>query len=164
MSNKRKKKDNNSGMSLVEIIVVVLILGVMASATFLGVDYLKRSDAKSTAEMIKSAIDRTRMLTISASEDRDIQLKIGKNEKGFYCEISQKNGEEREIIDTMTADTNKVTVSADTIKIVKNSIAVIKFDKDNGSSSCTYKDITVSGAGKTVTVHLVLNTGRTYYK
>ena len=54
---KGKKKLNDAGMSLVELIVVILIMGILSAGSAVGITYASRMNADSAAEASRSQAD-----------------------------------------------------------------------------------------------------------
>lgn len=162
---KSRKKLNNAGMSLVEIIVVVLIMGVLSAGAMVGFSFIRSRDASSAAESLISALNRTKIQTTASSGENDVQLKIVQESDGYYGTIL-KGGTEVEKIEigdkalTIVAQgdagsgVTPVTVSGSTP-------CTITYRKSNGAYTSDYTQLVVTGS-KTVTVRMVTNTGRCY--
>lgn len=174
MEQRTRKKLNNAGMSLVEIVVVVLILGILSAGAVLGFSYINQADASSTAEQITSLLDRTKLLRLATAEQTDdeanpkaieVKLILSQEDGKYYATIVQE-------IDTVKTEIDKAEIGGNRLTLtVHNGAAstVIKdattceftFQKSNGAFTSAYDKITVS-SGDTCTVWLVNATGRSY--
>lgn len=168
MTKKNRKKQNNAGMSLVEIVVVVLIIGILSSAAVLGFSFINSMDAESAAEGIMSTLERTKLDTLASNNSDTIQMKLCKEGNHYYGIVL--NGTEE--LDKVEIGKNGVSITVNwtdggtlkSNKIEEGSDAdwqYIKYKKSNGSFDCDVKSIVVEGTD-TVTVRLVNATGRSY--
>lgn len=161
MKQRSRKKQNNAGMSLVEIVVVVLILGILSAGTTMGFTYIRSMDASSAAEEITSLLERTRLNTLSAEEGSDVKLELKKDGDSYYGIISQGGTE----LEKMAVGGNGLAISvtdaggAETV--VDGTPVEFTYHKSNGAFRSSYTKIEITGS-KTVTVTLVTATGRCY--
>lgn len=156
MEQMSRKKQNNAGMSLVEMIVVVLIIGILSAGAVVGFSFIRSMDASSAAEEVVSLLERTRLNTLSAEEDT-VRLEIKKDGKNYYGTIF-KDGTE---IEKTTLGGNGLTLDVSGFGEVGSTPVVFSFYKSNGAYQSTYDKIEITGA-KTSVVYLVTATGRTY--
>ena len=161
MERKSRRKQNNAGMSLIEIVVVVLIIGILSAGAVYGFSYIRSMDASSAAEEITSLLERTRLNTLSAEEADTVLLTLSKEDNHFFGEISVNSV----VIDKVQIGGNglsiKVTNSSGVTTIDSSSVAEFSYQKSNGAFSSDYTKIEVTGI-KTSTITLVLGTGRCY--
>ncbi|MDD5901658.1 MAG: type II secretion system protein [Lachnospiraceae bacterium] len=159
MENSRKKQ-NNSGMSLIEIVVVVLILGILSAGAVVGFSFIRSRDASSAAETIVSLLNRTKTETLASKET--VKLQVMKDGNKFYGKII-KGSEE---IDKVEIGGNGISIVAtgggSSLTIDMSHPCEISYNKSNGAfSSSTYTKFVITGA-KTSTVYMVTGTGRCY--
>lgn len=157
MEQMSRKKQNNAGMSLVEMIVVVLIIGILSAGAVVGFSFIRSMDASSAAEEVVSLLERTRLNTLSAEEGAGVRLEIKKDGKNYYGTIF-KDGTE---IEKTTLGGNGLTLDVSGFGEVGSTPVVFSFYKSNGAYQSTYDKIEITGA-KTSVVYLVTATGRTY--
>lgn len=163
MEYKSRKKRNNVGMSLVEIIVVVLIMGILSAGTIAGFAMMRSMDASSAAEEIYSLLERTKMNTLSAEETANIRLVIKQEDKHYYGIILKGTGTEVEKVEIgNSALTIKVKNQDSSVTQISSSDSCeFTYNKSNGAFTSTYNEIQVEGT-KTVSLKLVTATGRSY--
>jgi prepilin-type N-terminal cleavage/methylation domain-containing protein len=160
---KSRRKLNNAGMSLVEIIVVVLIMGILSAGTVVGFSFIRSRDASSAAESLISVLNRTKLQTTASSGVNDVQLQIVLESDGYYGKILQGGTE----IDKVEIGDSALTISfaendADTPTAINSSTpCIITYKKSNGAFSSAYTRLVVAGS-KTITVRMVKDTGRCY--
>ena len=160
-----RKKLNQAGMSLLELVVVILIIGILAVGSGVGISYASQMNATSAAEKFTSLLERTRMHTISA--DDSVKLVLARDGDGYYGKIMKGATE----VDNVRLGNNGLSI---TIKetgqpdITVNTGASYEFTykKSNGAfaDTCTYTSVVISGGSKTKVVQLVHATGRCYQK
>ena len=161
---KGRRKLNQAGMSLVELIVVILILGILSAGAAVGINYASRMNATSAAEKLVSLLERTRVYTISA--DGTVTLELA-NESGTYYGKLMNNGTE---IEKVTLGSGGLSVSvtrpgAADLSLADGTSISLAYKKANGAfeDSLSYSSVVISGS-ETRTVQLVKATGRSYLK
>ena len=164
MKKKNSKKMNNAGMSLVEIVVVVLIIGILASGAVIGFSFINSRDASNAAEGIMSSLERTKLDTL-ASKDA-VQLELCKEGNHYYGILTRGTGEDIEEVDKIEIAGNGVSIKVINTDSTSTTIggsnsAIFKYNKANGAFDCSAETIEIVGSD-TVTVHLVNATGRCY--
>lgn len=166
------KQRNNAGMSLVEVIVVVLIMGVLSAGAVIGFTFIRNMDASSAAETLVAALNRTKLQTTAAGEGETISLKIVQDGSHYYGLILKETGAPGSAavteIDKIEIGSTGVSIAADdddaataALTIDTSHPCVITYQKSNGAFTSAYTKLTVSGA-KTKTVRMVTATGRCY--
>lgn len=160
-----RRKLNNAGMSLVEIIVVVLIMGVLSAGAVVGFSFIRSRDASSAAESLVSILNQTKIQTTASSGENDIQLKIVQESDGYYGLIL-KSGTELEKIE-IGDNALAIVAQGDTgsgvepVTVSSSTPCTITYQKSNGAYTSAYTQLVVTGS-KTVTVRMVTSTGRCY--
>lgn len=160
MEQKSRKKFNNAGMSLVELIVVVLIIGILSAGAVIGFSFIRSMDSNSAAEEISSLLERTRLNTLSAEEGANVRLEIKKDGKKYYGTIAKGTTEIEKMEIGSDGLTIKVTKSSGT-ETVGTTPVVFTYKKSNGAFQSDYTKIEITGS-KTAAVTLVTATGRCY--
>lgn len=174
MKNVRRKL-NQAGMSLVELIVVILILGILSGGAAVGINYISRMDSTSAAEKLNSLLERTRVYTISAEKaGGKVKLVLTKEGNHYFGVLMNGTAE----VDKVSLGNGKLTIKA--TKTVVNAEGAeedvtqevtagsggsyeISYKKENGAFSESYKQIEINGS-KTRYIQLVHTTGRSILK
>lgn len=162
MGKRRNEPLGNEGMTLVEMMVVVVILGVVSISAFAGLAQINRMDAMSAAEKIKSALSATRMQTLSSDSEILFTLKYD-SDQGEYCGEITKNSVLLDEI-SIGSGVSIVAYAGYSQTDLKTESITIAYNKSDGSFKAvggSYDKIVVSGL-KTKTVVLVNATGRCY--
>ncbi|MBQ9766480.1 MAG: prepilin-type N-terminal cleavage/methylation domain-containing protein [Lachnospiraceae bacterium] len=169
MEEKRRVKLNNVGMSLIEIVVVVLILGILSAGAVYGFSYIRKMNASSSAEEIMMLLERTRLNVLAAEEetnpDDSVRLQLTKEGSQYYGTILKGSGASVTIIDKVEIGSEgisiKVTGSGTDITVSDTESAVFYYEKSNGAFRSDHTKIEVTGT-KMVPITLVKGTGRCY--
>ena len=152
---KGKRKLNQAGMSLVELVVVILIIGILSAGTGIGVTFVNRMNATSATEKLASALERTRVRTIAS--DKEVKLVLEKDGNDYYGRFLEGGVE----IDTIRIGNSALTIKVDGSVLNDASSYEFSYKKSNGAFQSTYTKIVVEGS-KTKTVYMVNATGRCY--
>lgn len=90
---------NNKGFSLLEMIIVIAILAIVTSISFVGLGYLYSTNIKSSIKKINSSLLKTQSYTTAKSiGGRDVGMRIKKESDGYYIEYLGIPGQEDEKI------------------------------------------------------------------
>ncbi len=165
MKKRNRKKLNNVGMSLVEIIVVVLIIGILSAGAVLGFSFINSMDASSAAEGIMSTLERTKLNTVSSGESDSIYLELCKDDNHYYCILWN----DTEQLDKVEVGGNGIDITVkedvsglETSTVISDTVSYnFYYNKSNGSFGSGAHAIIVNGSD-TVTIRLVNLTGRCY--
>ncbi len=153
---KEKRKLNQAGMSLVELIVVILIMGILSVGSAIGISYVTKMNSASAAEKIQSMLERTRLTTLSS--ESDVKMLLGKDSEGFYCKLMDGTNE----VEKVKLGGDALTITAGGATVDSSSDKVFRYNKSNGAFQAgSYDSIVITGS-ETKTVRLVTATGRTY--
>lgn len=153
---KEKRKLNQAGMSLVELIVVILIMGILSVGSAIGISYVTKMNSASAAEKIQSMLERTRLTTLSS--ESDVKMLLGKDSEGFYCKLMDGTNE----VEKVKLGGDALTITAGGATVDSSSDIVFQYNKSNGAFQAgSYDSIVITGS-ETKTVRLVTATGRTY--
>jgi len=158
---KGKRKLNQAGMSLVELVVVILIIGILSATAGVGISFYNRMNATSAAEKLASALERARLLTISA--DRSVKLVLDKVDTEYYAIVLENDVETDRVKVGNTALDIKVMNGASSYDLTDTSEFTFSYNKSNGSFNSLYTSVVIEG-NQTKTVYLVNATGRCYIK
>ena len=166
---KGRRKLNQSGMTLVELIVVILILGILSAGAAVGVNYASQMNSTSAGEKLLSLLERTRVYTISAENaddpDDKVKLVLTKDGDTYYGKLMHGSTEVDKVALGNGSLSITVTKGASNTVVNTGSSVEIAYKKANGAftDSCTYDSVVIVGS-KTRTIQLVHETGRSYLK
>ena len=140
---KGKRKLNHAGMSLVELVVVILIIGILSATAGVGISFYNRMNATSAAEKLASALECARVLTISA--DRSVKLVLDKVDTEYYAIVLENDVETDRVKVGNTALDIKVMNGASSYDLTDTSEFTFSYNKSNGSfnSLCLYYNIVI---------------------
>lgn len=82
-SREQRKKSKNGGFTLVEMIVVVLIIGIIATTAVVSFSAVNRAKANSCADKLAKLLDQTRGEAMSRV-DGAVSLVISKSGNAYY--------------------------------------------------------------------------------
>lgn len=164
---KRKINIDNKGVSLIEVIVVILILAILSTAGIISVGYLHRVNASACASKLNSSLEQTRLKTMSKQEGK-ISLAIYAKNKNYYAAVcTDTNGTpvyDEGVLLGSTSLSIEVKMNDGTVTTLSGNDGTeyrINFVKGSGAFSSDINEIVVKGT-KEVTVKLVKETGRSY--
>ena len=163
---KEKRKLNQSGMTLIELVVVILIVGILSAGATVGISYISRMNSTSAGEKLASLLERTRVYTLSANGTVKLVLK---EESGTYYGVLMNGSTE---VDKVALGNGSLTLNVkqagaadgdpDVVTTISSSTSYeIKYNKANGAFEEKYKQIEIVGT-ETRYVKLVHTTGRSY--
>lgn len=161
-------KMNDRGISLVEVIVVVLIIGITSSVAVIGISFAYNSSANRAAEMTMSKFDLVRTQSMSMVSD-SLALRIKKSSNGtcYIQTVKKVSGQPDTIIDTEELCSSLIDIyyedSAQEYLLSNGNYIDITFKKNTGGIKEDYKTISYKRDNK-VTLKLVSTTGRCYIK
>lgn len=166
-------KTNQRGMTLVEIILVIAVIGIMAGASVSMIGQVHYANTKKAAEAVGTALDKQQLLTMS--KEGKPYLYIYKRSDGYYikqldecltafdaakldADGTKLSGNGTEIY--LESETGTLLEGNGFIRIRYKKSGV--FDKDTASDGTAYTNvekIVVKGTG-TYTITLVEETGK----
>lgn len=152
---------NNKGITLVEILVVVAIMSIAVGGASISISLAYSRDAEKCAKTINSALENTRMMSMSEKGNFTMELDMTNNM--LYI----RNSEETEPVATENLQ-SRVKISSPTDEGV--STVTVQFDKSTGkvlsmspeSSDGILRITSENNNGKKATVVLVKGTGKHY--
>ena len=77
---------NNKGISLIELIVVMAIIGILIGSSFVAVQYIRFGDTKKCVAKIEDELDKLLVETMSKKEKRYFYL--FKTTNGYYVTLA----------------------------------------------------------------------------
>lgn len=172
---------DNHGVTLIELIVVMIIMGILAGGLVFGVQRLDSGNVNSTAKCIKTVLSQVRMENMS--KDKPFYLVIEEKDQNYYVSIQIKDAEGRvsEIIMKDKLDLKKGNITfyykddpteyylRETVlegRQTKTRLEV-SFRKDTGglkanTDGALVNRIKINAGGKSYSIRLVEATGKYY--
>lgn len=156
----------NSGYTLVEIIVVIVILGIMVSVSIIGLSYFNNMNIETGMDNIVVAIDTGRIEQMTSKST--VSFGIVKRSSSYYCEVRDSSGS---VVKEYKLFSSKFDLYINSIKI--NNSVNIRFNKSDGSIrtvECDGTEVDIS-SGCTINspsadkyVILIIQSGRALVK
>ena len=160
---------NQKGVTLVEIILVIAIIGILASTSVMLIGHLRYADTQKTVETVNSSLDKLQVQTMSKAATP--YLYIYHLNDGYYLKIMN---DDVKIFNSSTFDKKGVKLSNNRVDIYMESkndankvdgnkfIKIVykksaAFDKDTDRTNVS--QIVIDGVG-TYTVKLIEETGK----
>ena len=182
MRGNRMPQGDNRGLSLIELVVVVMILGIVAATAIMSLTSMMRANTTRAAKILSGMLDKARIEAMVRTEDSTF-LRLYMEDGMYYADIFQtdasgvshssgdpellgsgsltfcaENGSESF---TVTGSSDEGTGSYVDF-VFKKSNGVLDMGKTSASDGTTgYTAVRISGA-KTEVVSIVKNTGRNY--
>ena len=155
---KGKKKGNQAGMSLIELVVVILIIGILSATSGIGIAFYNRMNATGAAEKLCSALERTRLLTLSSG--KTVELVLEKEDTEYFA-VVQEDGAET---DRIKVGNTSLVIKVDGLELTDTSLPSLftfSYEKENGAFHSGMSKIVIEGS-QTKTIYMVNATGRCY--
>lgn len=158
---------NNRGVSLVELIVVIAIIGIISTAGAISINLILGMDVKEAASEIENYMRKTKVTAMSKAS-ATMELYQDPADGNYYIEMStetvpKKIGNSGLTITCYTRDGGDIGES-----ISDTSRLFISFDRSSGAflpigaGSDYYTEIEVKKGNKISIIHLVPETGKYY--
>ena len=158
----RRLKRNRNGFSMVEIIMVIAVMGLLASSAFSLTNYLKYADVQKALKTIEDQINKLQVTSMSKKDKQEIRIyKVGND---TYLKVGPAS---------MTLDNQGIKLgnSAVVIKgvdsaggefpVTATSTIKVKYQRSGIFSTDTnVEKIMVCGKNTTYTIKLLQNTGK----
>lgn len=160
---------NNKGMTLVEILVVVAILGILTGTAGVSISLAFSRDAERCAKTIDTALESTRMSAMSRKGDFTLEINRGSNQ--LATESSEAVGVRS--VESLQNQVN-ITFQSATDDLSATNVLRITFDQSTGKVLSIQADGTAipsnlveirctnQSGSKAATVVLVRRTGKHY--
>lgn len=172
MTERSRKLNTNAGFSLIELIVVVIIMGVLAGSSLIGISQVMRTNVSTAADTLAALYDRAQYENFYLDGEVILQLEyVNERYEAAILHITQVNGvqEVRELAREEIAD-RKVTVTAVTNSGSELDVSLlptltIAFYKSSGAMKPTeavYAGIRLQNAARKAELVLVEHTGRCF--
>lgn len=158
------KKQNNSGFSLVELIVTILIMSILTAGVVVAVSAMHRADAEKEANKIASMLEKGRLQVLSQTESVYVRLYMEDDK----AHISMVQGGVETVVDLdedVTIAYKKAGSSEVETTLASGGEVKVYYSKSSGAFKNTpgylveYIKVT---ADKDLYVCLVADTGRCY--
>lgn len=167
---------NDQGMSIIEVIVSVVILGVLVSVISLSFNVLRAPKTSTVANMIGSYLEKTKLLTMSKANASYVVLYEG--DDGIYMAITTspdsfvKDTTVHERICKQDVTVRGVQEDGTEVKVKENQMLFVTFDHVTGSfkeehSTGNYMEqiiVAYRDTTKKSVLQLVKATGKYYIK
>lgn len=169
---------DNQGVTLIELIVVILIMGVLAGGAAIGVRSLDAGNVQSTVERVSALLDYVRIENMS--KDKTYYLVIEKVDESYFAKVQYLDGVVRKDVLTEPLKLKDGTVtyyceegSSELPYTVGEGAAPgvkleISYNKGSGDfnfgSSGKIKRVVIRAASRNYTIYLVAATGKHYYE
>ena len=170
-------RKDNQGVTLIELIVVIIILGILAGGAFLGIRSLDSGNVQSSVKRIDALLDYVRVQNMS--KDKTYYLLLEEVSGDYFARVQYpedssmvevlserlklKNGTITFFSETSTGAESEKTIDSDVTPAVTMQLS---FRKESGAleagSDGYVRRIVVSSAGRTYTIYLVKATGKHY--
>lgn len=161
----------NKGMSLIEILIVVAILGILTGGASVGISLAYSRDAEKCAKTINTALENARMMAMSQQGNFVLELDMDNNKLTITQLIKEQDGSETRTV-VYEEDLQKrvnIYLSSEESEASATTVTV-QFDKSTGKVSSMsggtaegiLKITSENNSGKIATVVLIKGTGKHY--
>lgn len=130
---REKVQLNNSGFSLVELIVVVLIMGILAGGATMAISTVSNADAQRAARNLSSMLTQARQLAMSTADSSNDSAAA----KKVYAEIYFSDGYYYVDICSSITDGTGTTVTVEETKRLGNYHLDITYNESRGTGDNT---------------------------
>ena len=162
-----KKKSNNKGFSLVELIVVFAILGVLAAVGGYSLTAISAANAKECAKEIEAGLVSTRTQSYSSDKgDTVATVEFYKKADGIYMKKSfeseeKKIGGSKVVVKYKLKNAEPDSLGSEAIVFSFNrSSGAFRELKQNGAGIGICEKILVTSGGRTYTIICYEKTGK----
>ncbi|PXV93318.1 prepilin-type N-terminal cleavage/methylation domain-containing protein [Lachnotalea glycerini] len=157
--------ENNKGLSLIELIVVIAIIAILSAGTVISIGLIFQSDVKECSHKLAGYIGQAKITTMSKVSG-DLELYQDASDKDYYVTISSettpyKIGNSGLTITCVTTLGNEIVISnTNTLKL--------KFDRSSGAfkyleGTTDYcNQIKIQKKTKEISIYLIPETGKYY--
>lgn len=163
-------KNNNSGFSLVELMVVVAIMAVLSTGVYIGYNALFNQKAKTAAKEVKAMLQTVRMTTMSKSGTYKLLISEDSTDGCVIIKsISIDSSGAENVIKEEKLDSSISIVAKKTNGSEQNASDGIElsfnrssgaFEPCNGIAGGEYYNQLIVKGGSTVTILLSQSTGK----
>lgn len=158
-------RNNQKGMTLVEIIIVIALIGILAGSSVVLIGHIGYANTKKTVESIDVSLDKLQSTAMSKKEKQ--YLYIYKRDDGYYM---KQLSEKLDVLDSTKLDGNGTKISGKDTEIhidspsgtivESDTIIRIKYTRSGVFDTDTnVNGIVIEGKGS-YTITLVKETGK----
>ena len=162
----KRVKWNHKGMTLVEIILVIAIIGIMAGTAVAMIGHIRYADTQKTVKAIDSALDKLQIQTMSKTGNHYLYIYHLSN--GCYMKVLSDN---LSSFDAAKLNSDGTKLANNSVSIYKDSLSGTKVDGNDFIKIAYTKELTfdmtntnvnaiVVNGGSSYTLHLFPETGR----
>lgn len=164
---------NNKGISLIELIVVIAIIGIVTGMAAMSLNSLLGFDVKESVNDLSSEISRARVISLSHGP-RELKIYKDAGDGCYYVTFySTVLGEDSVLAEKISAKNMKITYFTDKMaatgtEITDTNVLRLSFDKSSGAFKPLNADldycqkITVSKGSRQAVILLYPETGKHY--
>lgn len=153
-----KRKLNNSGASVIELLIVIAIIAVLISGSIIAFSVLGSSALKQASRTSKDYLEKTRTNAMSVAADEwNYTLKRSGDEYIAYIHKIYKNESDEVVTDVMSEKNLGVKVAASlisgdvTVDMADGDILKVVFEPSSGS----VKAVTLNGTSYTPAENMI---------
>jgi prepilin-type N-terminal cleavage/methylation domain-containing protein len=169
---------DNKGITLVELIIVIALICVIGTGTFLTMNSLKGVNVSKASSLIYDEIISTRVETMSKVDKTYLYIYKNTNDANYYIYSSSINSLNKVQLDAVTSSPkignkgimisykkNTDLPSDDETYLDNTNFILIYFNRSTGAFESDYSIITVgNGADNEKTIRMIKETGKIYYE
>lgn len=168
-----KLHNDNSGYSIIELVIVLAIIAIIMSTVFYSIILIFSANARSCANNIQRSIGDCKVTTMGKA---DAYMILSRDDNGVYTQVFVKESDGTDTVEERNkVGSNKVEVgyivkdSDDEIPLMPGDSIEIRFDRSSGgfkagASGVLYKKLYVRGGSKNYGIFLTELTGKSEVK
>lgn len=160
---KKKRRQDQRGITLVEIIIVIAIIGILASAAVMMIGHLHYADTQKVMKTLDASLNQLQVKSISKSGN--YYLYIYHLDNGYYEQILPDNlsafDGTKLTKDGTKLSNNTIKLWQDGAELAENSFMKIAYTKQAtfDTANTTVQTILIDGVPK-YSIRLVMDTGK----
>lgn len=166
------KRKDRSGFTLIELIVIIAVMSILTGVVFYSINLLGYADTVKCANRIDNGLSSLRLNTMSRTGEYVMYLY--RYDGSYYiCTVNGDSGAaelENPVLNEETGTkvgSSRVTISVcgqdgGYKELEAGSPVSFRYYKNSGAFKSDWKEIKITGGGKTSTVKMALMTGKHY--